>query len=174
MKYRKHLIIAAAIICNLTAAGCVTAYFMSADEAANVFRTGYVDSEIVEDYDPPPVLIPGISFKKNVAVRNTGTCPSYVRIQAVFSDGDMEKQCTLDWNTEDYDYKEGYYYYKKILETGETTEPLFTSVKVSENAEAEDMKNFEILIYAEAYQSAGSDNYAEAWRHFGRNSKTNI
>lgn len=168
-KYKTHIIIIAALICNVTAAGCVAAYLISADTALNSFGTGYAETEIIENFDPPPVLVPGVSFEKNVKVKNTGKCPVYVRVQAVFTDGDMEKLCEVDWNTADYEYKDGYYFYKKPLDVDDMTEPLFTSVTLSEHATAEQIKNFEILIYTEAYQSAGSDSYAEAWNNFDEN-----
>ena len=168
-KYKIHIIITAALICNIAAVGGVIAYLTSADTAVNTYGVGHVDTDIVEEFDPPPELKPGVSFEKNVKVKNTGECPSYVRVQAVFTDGDMEKLCDVDWNTNDYEYRDGYYYYKNILEVGETTEPLFTTITVDENATADQLKDFDILVYVEAYQTAGSETYKDAWSNFGRN-----
>ena len=172
-RYRIHMIIAAALICNLAAVGGVAAYLISADNALNTYGIGHVETEIVEEFDPPPMLVPGVSFEKNVKVKNTGDCPGYIRVQAVFTDGDMEKLCTVDWNDEDYEYRDGYYFYRKLLDVGEVTEPLFTSVEVKEDADSKQIKDFDILIYVEACQSEGAENYIDAWSNFMRNQVNN-
>ena len=173
-RYRVHMIIAAALICNLAAVGGVVAYLTSADAATNTYGIGHVDSDIVEEFDPPPKLVPGVSFEKNVKVKNTGDCPSHVRVQAVFTDGDMEKLCSVDWNTKDYEYRDGYYYYKSILEVGEVTEPLFTTITLDGEATVDQLKNFDILVYVEAYQSIGAETYKDAWSNFRKNCTNNF
>ena len=36
----------------------------------------------------------------------------------------------IDFNTENWTFEEGYYYYNRVLEPAEMTEPLFTQVEI--------------------------------------------
>lgn len=127
---------------------------------------------IVETFDPPKEMKPGISFTKDVKIRNVGDSSAYVRIKAVFSDSDMGKYCEINYNTTDFEYnsKDGYWYYKKALNMDETTPSLFTTVKIKDDAPKQEMKNFDILIYTESYKRGTNyQNYQEAWKDFLKN-----
>lgn len=151
------------------AIGSFAAYFTSTDKAVNEYTVGNVTVEIDETFEiPDGGVTPGSKITKDVKIKNTGKNDCYVRIKAVFSDSDMEKHCTLDLNTSDFVYNEsdGYYYYKKVLPVGDSTDSLFTKVTVSDEITQEQIKDFDIIVYAEGYQSEGFDSYQEAWEHY--------
>ncbi len=112
---------------------------------------------------------------KDVKIRNTGKDDCYVRVLSLFSDSDMEKYCTVNYNTTDFTYNknDGYYYYKKVLKKGETTPSLFTTVTISKNIPQDEIRKFDIIVYQESYQSYGFDSYQAAWDHYHRNQKKN-
>lgn len=149
----------------------ISALFTDGDSADNLFIVGGSNIEIIENFDPPEELEPGTSFTKNVKAKNLGPSSCYIRIKAVFTDSDMEKFCTVDWNHDDFIYndKDGYYYYTKVLDVGEETESLFTTITLSESINPGEIKDFDVLVYAESYQSSGFASYEDAWKHYHRN-----
>lgn len=175
--------------CVLILSLCLTgvlAYLTDGDFARNKFIVGGNRIEIEEGFIPPPELKPGVSFTKNVRVKNTGSSDCYVRVMAVFTTSDMEKYCEVDWNTTDWVFNEedGYWYYPKSISTGDKTPSLFTKVKIKEfydfdgNGTTEEdetvpqsvIEDFDIIVYAESYQSGeffGYENaYQDAWAHY--------
>ncbi len=146
----------------------INAYFTDADTAINEIIYGSVDTKIVEDYTPERPD-PGDEIKKVVSIQNVGKSDCYVRVKALFSDSDMEKVCTVDWNTTDWVYNsaDGYYYYKGRIKNGESTTNLCTAVKVLPTAT--NIKKFDIIVYAECCQAEPHSNYKEAWEYLERN-----
>lgn len=149
----------------------ITAYLSDVDEAVNEFTMGGNRIELIEQFIPPEKLVPGVEFQKDVAVKNVGPNACFVRIKAVFTDSDMEEYCEVNFNTRNYDHnaEDGYYYYKKILRTDETAPSLFTTVKLSDEIPADEIRDFDILVYTESYQAAGFEDYEDAWVHYQRN-----
>ncbi|MDO4177459.1 MAG: hypothetical protein Q4D99_08335 [Bacillota bacterium] len=154
MTQRKIQIILIALLLNLTSffgAVIVSAYLVSEDEAMNEFVPGNNETAIVEDYEEVRSLRPGMTIDKVVSVKNTGLNDCYVRVLALFSDSRAEEYASLNINDDDWEKREdGYYYYDGTLTAGESTDNLFTQVSISQNVEAEKLKGFEILIYAES------------------------
>lgn len=151
--------------------GRVFAYLADGDKAVNMMVIGGNRVELIERFEPPAELVPGVTFTKDVKVKNVGQNDCYVRIKAVFTDSDMGDYCTLDFNMQEYEYSEedGYYYYKKVLKKDEETTSLFTTVSLSRSIPKEQIKDFDILVYTETYQSHGFDDYKHAWAHYHRN-----
>jgi len=176
MKKGKKIILITGILLILISAGVgIYAYLSDSDEAVNRVTVGGVNVSIIEDFPPPGPIEPGTVITKDVKVQNDGPSGAYVRIKAVFTDSEMGNNCTVDWNTSDfvYDNSDGYYYYTKVLDVGDITESLFTKVEVSSTMSADDIKDFDILVYAEAFQSEGFDDYESAWEYFYRNHPDN-
>lgn len=137
----------------------INAYFIASDTAVNTFTVGYESSEIQEEYYPPEEIREGSSFTKNVTVKNTGTVDVYVRIFAEMADSRMEDSLTVDWNTEDWEKADdGYWYYKKVLKSGDSTSPIFTTITAKEDIEA-----FEMIIYEESIQKEGFTSAKDAF-----------
>ncbi|MGF0052229.1 TasA family protein [Catenibacterium mitsuokai] len=149
--HRKTLIVLV-IVLSLGLFSSVSAYFMDKATAKNSFTIGYVETKIEEDYTPPHELKPGITFTKKVTVKNTGSNDCYVRVLVTFSNSNMEHVCSIDYNNTDWkkNDKDGYWYYKKLLKSGETTEPLFKTVTVSPNVDENNLQDFDINVYHES------------------------
>ena len=175
------------LLCSLLLIGVsitgVFAYLMDADKANNVTVVGGNRIEIVEEFDPPDKIEPNVEFTKDVSVNNVGLSDCFVRVKAVFTDSDMEKYCTVDFNSSEdasdntvdywYNKEDGYYYLKEILESGERSASLFTKIKISEDIPANEIKDFDVLVYVESYQSEGFTDYKDAWTHYHRNNPSN-
>lgn len=172
----KRKLIATALACVLVCASCfgiTYAYLIAKDNAANTFTVGETEIEVSEEYTPPEKLTPGISFTKKPRITNTGNLPCYVRMRADFSSSIAKEFCEpLDIDTENWEYnsEDGYYYYKYLLNPGEETFPLFTTVTIKTFKDDEktelyteaDMTDFDILIYGEAAQHKNHEGACEA------------
>lgn len=151
----------------------IMAYLADADKASNDLVIGGSNIQLVENFVPPSKLEPGITFPKDVKVKNEGISDCYVRVFAEFSDSDIGKYCEVDWNTADWVYNEndGYWYYPASLPKGAETPSLLTQITLAENIPASAIKDFNMLVYAESYQSKGFTDYEEAWANFKKNEK---
>ena len=150
MKKNKKIILIALSLCLLFV-GSISAFLVVKNNKTNTITIGAVNSKIVEDFNPPSELKPGISFKKKVAVKNLGPNDCYVRVLVGFSDSEMENLCSVDYNDKDwtYNYDDGYWYYNSSIKKGETTSNLFNKVTISDSCNENDLKNFDITIYHE-------------------------
>ncbi len=121
-------------------------------------------------------------FTKEVQIKNTGTTPCFVRVFVDFSDStirdnsktkivkaDGTTQVTwsefienpgTNWEyvSNDNDKLNGYFYYKKILNVGGSTDYLLRKVFVDYRANDEDsnidkITDFEMIVYAETVQT---------------------
>lgn len=178
----KKRIIIVALSCILVCASCfgiTYAYLIANDNATNTFTIGETEIEVTEEYEPPEKLEPGIEFTKKPHVTNTGNLPCYVRMRADFSTSVAADFCEpLDIDTENWKYNDtdGYYYYTKLLNPGEETPNLFTTVtlKTTKSDGADyteaDLVEFDILVYAEAVQhtdhdgECAADEYLTVWQ----------
>ena len=185
----------ASMIC-LAAIGGTVALFRAKSALNNQLSVGYNTITITEDFTPPKEMTAGENtYKKNVKVKNTGTVPCYVRVYAAFSDSSVADVSELSpdgssffsagsyaehlpehWTyIEESDDAElgGYYYYTEPVAAGKTTDALFKKVKTTFQT-AEDVQDYEIIVYAESVQTAdkdgaeftGSDPWKQAWTEF--------
>lgn len=147
------------------------AFFSGEAFLRNSFTVGSVNTSIQEEFDPPEDITPGMSITKKVAVHNDGSSACYVRVKAVFSSDEMEQLCSVDWNDSDwiYDESDGYWYYPAVLESGDTTPDLFTTIKVNNDIDYANTQPFDIIVYQEAYQARPYSNYADAWAKYQDN-----
>lgn len=168
MKIKRIIIIASCVVVAIV--GClsfnlISAYLTDKDSKVNDLTVGYNTIQVVEDFDSPKELVPGLSFKKDVKIENTGKVDCYVRVKSVFTDDDMIPYCNIDYNTTDWVYndEDDYWYLIKPVAVNDVTSSLFTTVTIDSNADSADIKDFDILIYAESYQSNGYSTYQDAW-----------
>lgn len=166
---KKKVIIGVILLLAVLGIGSITAYLMDADFAENKTTVGGNNITIVERFEPPAAIHPGDVIAKNVKVKNLGPSDCYVRVRAVFTNSDMEKYCTADWNTSDWVYDQGYYYYKKALTKNELTTSLFTKITVDSDADEQKFGDLDVLVYAESYQRGSFKDYASAWQEFEQN-----
>ena len=129
-KWKPFLIASTAVLLIASIGIGIYAFLSDGDTANNRTTIGGVTTDIPEKFTPPDDIKPGDVITKDVKIRNTGKDDCYVRVRSLFSDSDMEKYCTVNYNTTDFTYNknDGYYYYKKVLKKGETTPSLFTTV----------------------------------------------
>ncbi len=143
----------------------VSAYFAGSDAKENAFSVGIVTTGISEEYVNPGTVFPGEVIPKTVRIRNTGDCPCYVRVQALFSDSAMENVCTVDYNRTDWAYSDadGWWYYRLALDPGGRTNPLFSVITIDAGADADALSAFDIIIRQESRQSYGTSSWQQAW-----------
>lgn len=149
--HRKTLIVLS-IVLSLGLISSVSAYFVDKATAKNSFTIGYVETKIEEDYTPPKDLKPDITFPKKVTVKNTGPNDCYVRMLVTFSNSQMGDVCIIDYNETDWekDERDGYWYYKHLLKSGETTKPLFNTVTIPKGVDEKNLQDFDINVYHES------------------------
>ena len=180
MKKRKILVCAVIISClSLSAYGTI-AYFTADAVASNVITSGNIKIDLKETAIPEeggsPVpfenrigVMPGTAVSKIVQVENIGSQSAYIRVgvdKEIFlaEENTEEPDLSLvswDVNSDFWEEKDGFYYYKEVLETGQTSEPLFTEVvfdasmgNMYQNSKAE------ITVTAQATQVAHNGNNA--------------
>lgn len=140
MKKIAILLFAISIIGVLLMSGTL-AYYTAEEKAVNVITSGKVDVEIHEktadgkDFPKEGVVImPGDRVSKIVTFENTGNHPLYLRVKLTQSVDDKtlsaENCLSMNINTEEWTFKDGYYYYYQALQPQETTKPIFTEVYI--------------------------------------------
>jgi hypothetical protein len=145
---KKITVVAAIMLCASIAVGGSVAYFTHEESTTGEISTAGLeitlekwaeaeDGSLVETGDSDEI-VPGSEVSKVVWVTNTGKRDTWVRVSVEESitlvdggEGDLALM-SLDLNTEDWTELDGYYYYLSVLEPGQETEPLFTTVSFSE------------------------------------------
>lgn len=168
---RRIVTLVLSFVMLVTVSAFIDAYMSDAERADNEFSIGGSNIDIVEEFDPPKELTPGVSFTKNVSVKNEGPNSCYVRVMAVFTNGDMGNYCTVDWNKTDwvYDESDGYWYYTKSVPDNGSTTSLFTTVTLSEDTPESMIQSFDMIVYAESYHASGFASYQDAWSQYHAN-----
>ena len=79
----------------------------------------------------------------------------------------------IDWDLSDwiYDGSEEYYYYQKPIAPGEDTSCLMTGIYIRPDTPEDEIKNVDVIVYAESYQADGFQDYEEAWKDYSKNLK---
>lgn len=169
---KKKILIGALIVCALAiiATGTI-AYFSVSEEATNVITSGRLTMVLHDETTggiPFPEagihgIMPGQTVDKVVYIENDCPNSEYVRIyleKSIHSEQGSDVQLTfeditLDINNEMWTLgDDGWYYYNAVLEPGEDTEPLFTTVSFGRKLN-NDYQNcgLEIIVHAQAVQS---------------------
>ncbi len=158
-KIRRYLfampgLLAALLICT----GAVGAARPSVT-VTNRFDSGAVDIELQEysldeagreiPWKNDPVVLPGAEIPKIVRIKNRGD-DCYLRVKATLPGDDVSLAgIGGDWSRA----ADGYYYYREILETGETVDFL-KGVRISDDLDQEtEGRRLSLDIQAEAIQS---------------------
>lgn len=173
----KNKIVTAILLVTLvmaTAVGVtVAAYHFQTEKVANKFTVGNVTTELVEDFYQKPGT--DSEFTKTPRVTNTGADECLVRLRVTFTPEKITGKVVVDENGVSKKYLEvtgwsdnwvlnpddGFLYYNKALEPGESTDPVFTTVKVNYNEE-NPWVDFDIILYQEAVQAKVIDDNGEA------------
>ena len=144
---KKILVCAFIAVCLSLVAYSTTAYFTYEDTAQNIITMGNIKIElqqlqngILTPGEEAIDILPGTQVQKTVQVKNAGEHDAWIRISvtetiALLNGTINETDSSLinyDLNTEDWIEKDGYYYYTSSLAPNETTKPLFTEIRFSE------------------------------------------
>lgn len=178
---RKLLILSLLVIlAALTAAGTL-AYYTDSARTHNVITSGKVNIALLEWADEARTkpfkdkqgVMPGTKVTKIVEVKNTGTGAAFVRLRVeteVLSAEGQEmdpKHVRLDFNQTDWIYRDGYYYYARSLQPGETTVPLLKTVTFAAEM-GNEYQNATAYVNVKAYAVQSANNgddplNAEGW-----------
>lgn len=153
MNKRKKVILVICFLSLCLTVGITSAFLMSSNTKINTFNIGSNESKIVETFNPPEKINKGDVVTKDVKVKNIGS-KSYIRMFVAISDSDLAKKFTIDFNTNDWTKgSDGYYYYNKVVNKGESTTSLFNKLTF-----VDDLKNgsgLKIICYSESVQAQG-------------------
>ncbi len=172
-QWKRRILAIALIAIGLSAVATGTyAYFVAEETAYNVITTGALFMDLVEETEdgkPWPEegikdVVPCMEVGKVVYVENKGGVPFFTRIQketTVIPAPGVTAELTdeyisVDINTEHWIEQDGFYYYYRILQPGEKTEPLFTKVIFAPEM-TNDYQNSTVEVYVLA-QAVQSDN----------------
>jgi len=184
MNKNKKIITSFIIIISivLISAGIIYAYFTFQASNQSTLILGYNKIQLSENYVTPRYIKRGTQeepfiIQKEPFVTNIGNVACYVRLKSVVSDSRVEDDLNINYNLEDFTYNstDGYYYYNNILQPGQTTEKLFTTVRIlpkqgeqsgQENEEDLVLEGFDIYVFAEAIQTVPNMEMSDVWNYF--------
>lgn len=117
------------------------AYFSTAGKATNVVTSGNLRLRVHETTDQGAAfpetgvqVMPGDVVRKEVRVENDCAHPFYLRVKLVYGADSRElspEDCLrLDINEEYWELRDGWYYYKGIVNPRETTPNVFSRVEI--------------------------------------------
>ena len=173
-QWKRRILAIALIVIGLSAVATGTyAYFVAEETAYNVITTGALFMDLVEEMEdgkPWPEegikdVIPCMEVGKVVYVENRGSVPFFTRIQkeTIVTPGPgvtaelTDEYISVDINTESWIEQGDFYYYYRILQPGERTEPLFTKVSFApEMGNEYQNATVEVYVLAQAVQSANN------------------
>lgn len=182
-KRMKKRLACCAMLCILLSlvVNSTLAYFTAEDTARNVITSGGIDVQVVEKQlvggalenypDTPVSIMPGSAVSKIVSVKNLDG-PAWVRMAYTVTIRDAsgnvvelsaqqrDQIITIDTDTANWTYKDGWWYCNKALATGEETKPLFTQVVFSGSEMGNAYQNCTVMIdvTAQAVQKAHNGN----------------
>ena len=118
-----------------------TAYYQTVGKATNVVTTGNIQFIIHEMTDQGTAfpqegvyILPGDIVSKKVSIENDCAHPFYLRVKLVYGTNahnlTAEDCLKLNINSENWQLHEGWYYYKDIVNPGETTANVFSHVEI--------------------------------------------
>lgn len=188
IKVKVSLIIATSLLLTLATIYTTLLFVLDTDKETNNVVVGYNDIEVEEEFNPPSELKQGENtYQKAVSVKNTGNTDAYVRVFVAFSSKEIEdiSQVSGDsgvtyssfstfvppegWVKNNTD---GFFYFEDPISPQESTPDLITNVKTT-FANAEDVQQYEILVYAESVQAKDLNGetpnnytYSAAWDEF--------
>lgn len=117
------------------------AYYSTIGKATNVVTSGNIQMLIHERTDQGTefpeegvYIVPGDIVSKEVSVENVCEHPFYLRVKIVYGVNSEElsaEECfKLNIDENNWQAVDGWYYYKGIVEPGETTPTVFTKVEI--------------------------------------------
>ena len=117
------------------------AYYQTVGKATNVVTSGNIQLIIHEKTDQGTefpadgvYILPGDVVSKEVSIENDCAHPFYLRVKMVYGtnaqDLTPEDCLKLNINSEHWQLHDGWYYYKDVVNPGETTPNVFSHVEI--------------------------------------------
>ena len=117
------------------------AYYSTVGKATNVVTSGNIQFMIHEKTEQGTefpkegvYIVPGDIVSKQVTIESDCEHPFYLRVKIVYGidsqDLSAEDCFKLNINEENWELHDGWYYYKGIVEPGQTTEKVFSHVEM--------------------------------------------
>lgn len=162
------LILTLGILC-LPMAGL--AFLTARDQVVNQAAMGENTTTVEEKFQEPDPLDPEQSheIQKEIRVKNQENIPCYVRVRILQED--MDIQCEWKDLAKKLWQKRGeYYYYTKLVNPGESTEPLARILVLEKNGERKEQE-FRLLVYEESVQAFNPETgenwkWLDAWEYY--------
>ena len=142
------------------------AYYSTVGKATNVVTSGNIQLIIHEKTDAGTefpkegvYIVPGDIVSKKVSIENDCEHPFYLRVKMVYGVNSEEltaEDCfKLNINEEYWELHDGWYYYKGIVEPGQTTPDVFSHVEIVGSKVDNDYlgKTLTLTVKAQAVQS---------------------
>ena len=166
------LIIALAAILLTVLTQPTLAYYTTIGKATNVVTSGDIQLVIHEktaDGSNFPAegvyIMPGDIVSKQVSVENVCGHPFYLRVKLVSGSDNQDltaEDCLkLNIDTSNWTYLEGFYYFNRILQPGETTPALFTQVEIVGSKVDQSHIGSTLSLTVNAYAVQSENNPAE-------------
>lgn len=182
-KIKIKIIVIALVAMMLTFVSQSTmAFYSTVGKATNVVTSGNIQFIIHEKTDQGTAfpeegvyILPGDIVSKRVTIENDCEHPFYLRVKIVYGVDSTElsaEDCfKLNINEEYWVYHEGWYYYKGIVQPGETTPHVFSHVEIvgSQVDNSYIGKTLTLTVKAQAVQSEnnpiedGDTTTAKGW-----------
>lgn len=158
--------------------GTASAYLTDFNQLVNTFKPGENNTDIDEDFPTPTPIEKSdvVTISKEVRITNEVSegngVACYVRAKIFYSTSDLGKYTVQGMSDKWVLGTDDYYYYTKVLQPGETTEPLMKSLKIDGGSYnpnfTTELEQFDINIYEESYQAKDPDTqelmtWQEAW-----------
>lgn len=175
LKLRFAALALAAILLSLFTQGTL-AYYETVGKATNVVTSGdirFYIREMTDQGTPFPeegvYIIPGDIVSKEVSIQSDCDHPFYLRVKPVYGVNSAEltaEDCfKLNINDENWMLKDGWYYYRGVVEPGETTPNVFSHVEIV-GAKVDNRylgKTLKLTVVAQAVQSENNPVEGDAY-----------
>ena len=142
------------------------AYYSTVGKATNVVTSGNIQFIIHETTDQGKefpregvYIVPGDIVSKKVSIESDCEHPFYLRVKMVYGVNSKElssEDCfKLNINEEYWEFYDGWYYYKEVVDPGETTPDVFSHVEIVGSKVDNDYlgKTLTLTVKAQAVQS---------------------
>lgn len=170
-KARLLLIALAAILATVLTQPTL-AYYTTTGKATNVVTSGDIQLKIHERTadgsefpDEGVYIIPGDIVSKQVSVENVCGHPFYLRVKLVSGSNNQglsaEDCLKMNIDTSNWTYRDGFYYFNRILQPGETTPALFTQVEIVGSKVDQSHIGSMLSLTVNAYAVQSENNPAE-------------
>lgn len=176
---KKFIVITAVALLLFVTVGSTLAYiFTKTEPVENTFNPSKVACAVVENNNPDENradIVPNVSIKTNVQIKNTGDTDAYIRVAVMVNW--MSADGTRVWATkpvEGADYTAwtpgtgwiqigDYYYYTKSVAPTKTTRTLIENIEVLDTANIPDGYFLSVEIVASAIQAKPTSVITSQW-----------